>query len=889
MIGTSLSHYRITAKLGQGGMGVVYRATDENLGRDVAIKVLPEEVANDEERLARFKREAHLLAALNHTNIASIHGLEEAEGKPFLVLELVEGEDLSTRIERGPVPIDEAIKIAMQIAEALDEAHENGIVHRDLKPANIKTTEDDRVKVLDFGLAKAFAGDEGSESSSGLTQSPTMSAQATQAGVILGTAAYMSPEQARGKPVGKRADIWAFGVVLLEMLTGRQPFRDDTVSDTLAAVLKVEPDLSSLPPELPPSIRRLIEHCLRKDPHERLRDIGDAALELREAFDDPGPTSPVAGVGSTRRGDRGRTLLLGIALGLAGSAIAWWAADRQPEPGTVLSHEVRFPVEPPAGAALAPGLALSPDARMLVFSAREKGSSSLWLRHLGSTEVRQLPGTEDAILPFFSPDGRAIGFFAGTHLKVLEVESGDVRSLAGTAGVDQTRGGSWGRDGTIIYAPNFSGGLMRVAADGGGEPVPATQPEGKIGTHRHPAFLPDGRHFLYYASEAGATEPGEIHIGELGSRSSQFLTAAHSRAIPAGSDRILYTRGTQLVAHAFDAAGLSLVGQPRPLGIELPAGEGTAGHRELAIAGDGTLAYRREAPRRTQLFWVDRQGDVLGTLGDTESWDYGPQISPDGSRVAVSRYMTTQGGDIWIYDVVRDVGTRLTSDRADNCCPAWSPDGRRLAFSQTVTSAGTSIRLLDLDRAGPSEEVASSPDAFLSAGGFHPDGTTLVVDQSNYDGSDLIQVSIEDGAITPLIATRFREQYADFSPDGRFVVYSADDTGRYEIYVTALPPRGSPWRLSSDGGSFPRWSPVGNEVFFVSLDGLMMASAVSVVDELNSGSPVALFDAALDQTDIRQYDVSSDGQRFLVARTVTEDGPMDPITVVLGLEPLQQR
>jgi Tol biopolymer transport system component len=889
--GTRLGSYEILAPLGAGGMGEVYQASDTKLGRQVAIKVLPDEVAADPERLARFEREARLLAFLNHPNVAQVYGFESAttpggSSAHFLAMELVEGEDLAARLKRGAIPVDEAIEVAKQIAEGLEEAHEKGIVHRDLKPANVRLTPDGKVKVLDFGLARAHAVDSASGSTPDLSRSPTLAHTGTLAGAILGTAAYMSPEQARGRPVDKRTDIWAFGVVLLEMLTGRNAFSDSTVSDTLASVLKSAPDFAALPPEVPRNVRRVLERCLRKDPKDRTRDIGDVLLDLSGSTEAPdsGPREERA-VG---RRAAVRWLALGAAIG--GALVAallwtqgWRTTSRRP------TRTIRLEAAAPAGTRLERGLALSPDGSALAVVARDaQGQTAVWIRSLEALEARRLPGTEGARLPFWSPDGRSVGFFANGYLLAVDLVGGAPRRIAETnQDSADARGGAWSPHGTIVFGPSFTGPLFRVVADGSQSPEPTTTLEEGHGTHRFPHFLPDGRHFVFYASPGSGVEPGELRLGKLGSLETRRLVEASSAAVYLPTGHLVFARGTTILGRPFDVDRLEFVGDPVSIGIEIPTGSSISGLRSISASADGTLAYRADPSSATDLVWVDREGRDLGRLGGQDAWQLAPRISPDGRRILVGQYGVGSAnlGNLWMLDAKRGVGTPLTFDVADDSFAIWSPDGRRAVFSRAKSQNSYGLYLLTVDAPQDAKELAASEtSAWLAPNCWTTDGTQVLFERrGTATGSDIIIVGASGGvAPREWLATPFNETGADVSPDDHWVAYASDIGGSFNVFVKPLEGPGTPWQVSAEGGTSPRWSPRGGELFYRSPANEIMAVSVSASDSrFSSGAPTRLFAAGIDDQQ-RDYDVTPDGQRFLLARGA--DTADAPLIVVLGFD-----
>jgi Tol biopolymer transport system component len=892
-VGTRLGPYEVAAELGAGGMGVVYRATDSNLGRSVALKVLPEAFAADPERLARFEREARLLAALNHPNIAQIHGLEVAGETRALVMELVEGPTLAERLLAGPLALEDALAIARQIAEALEAAHEKGIVHRDLKPANVKLTRDGTVKVLDFGLAKALDPGVPGGAAPDITHSPTLAVAPTQLGMILGTAAYMSPEQARGGVVDKRADIWAFGVVLWETLAGRRLFEGDTASDVLAAVLRQEIDWTALPPATPAAIRRLLRRCLERQPKNRLHDIADARLVLDEVIagkveeERPEPAMPPRRP-SLAWALAAAALVAGLLLGWIGSRLG---RGRETAAGPRAAR-LEFEIHPPPGTGLVSGLAVSPDGRHLAFVARgADGTTELWVRPLDSVEARRLPGSDDARYPFWAPDGKRLGFFAQGRLKVADLLSGAPRTVARTSVNTDVRGAAWGADDTIVYAPAYAAPLQRTTAVGG-EPEAASRilPEDGIGTHRWPAFLPDGRRFVFYGSAGSGIEPGFLFVGELGSLDVERLVESNSLAVVAGEDRLVFVRGTALFAQAFDPRTGELVGEPVALDIALPGNVAVSGSRSLSASRNGVLAYRADKASHTRLTWVDREGRELGTIGDTEKvWYYAPRLSPDGRRLAVSHYeagFTT--GDVWIHDLVRGVPTRASFDDVeDESVALWSPDGRELIV-QSIGSNGAGLFRVDADSpdrrsswlpAG-SQAGNTTPDAWA------PDGRGVLFEINASAGDVDLWLAPRPGEGEPMaLLTEAHSEYgADVSPEGRWLAYVSDATQRPEVYVRAFAGQGGTTRLSTEGGTAPRWRSDGEELFYLDGRGRIVAVPVEAGQTFSAGEPQVLFDAQLEDATDRQYDVTADGERFVLNRRVASGADL-PIHVIVGWEP----
>ena len=811
MIGTRLGPYEITAKLGEGGMGVVFKARDFHLGREVALKVLPEGFTQDPERLARFEREAKLLAQLNHPNIAQIHGLEVQGNTRALVMEFVEGPTLAERLERGSLPLDESLSIARQIAEALEEAHEKGIIHRDLKPQTIKASTEGKVKVLDFGLAKAMdplGPPSGAPSASQLAASPTLTLGATVQGVILGTAAYMSPEQAKGLAVDKRADIWAFGVVLYEMLSGRRLFDGETVPETLADVLRAEIDLGALPGDTPPALHRLLARCLERNPRNRLRDIGEARVALLRAAEAPAETSAGEAAPQRARWLERTAFALGALL-LAGGA--WTLAGRGEAPTERLP--IRSHLLPPEGSDFSVNdapVTISPDGSSIVFRLDSPdGTSELAVQRLDSFEVRRLPGTTGAYEPFWSADGRSIGFFS-THL--ARIDASGLQPAQTLAPVRDGRGGSWNRRGVVLFAPDPAGVLHRVDA-AGGEPVAVTRldPERREAAHLRPSFLPDGERFLYLV-RSEAPESSGVFVGSLDGKLKKRVLALDTAARFAAPGYLLVVQEGRLIARRFDLERLAVVGDPVALAENV---EYIVQYDSLPVSASeqGRLVYYPVSAGELRQVWrIDRAGQRLATIG--EPGDSNLDLSPDGRRLAVVHLdPATRRPFLWIHDLERDVRFRVDTGASANG-PVWSPDGRRLAY---VKVASTEPELVIRPADGGAERVVWRSPFLVEPVDWSPDGRLLLVEAGAAgERVNLLLVPADgSGSPQPFATTRAAEHSGRFSPDGRFIAYVSDESGRSEIYVEPLQRTGAKWIASRRGGTSPRWSGDGRELLYV--------------------------------------------------------------------------
>jgi len=862
--GVNFGPYQIVALLGVGGMGEVYRARDTRLKRDIAIKVLPEGFSQDPDRLARFQREAELLASLNHPHIAAIYGREQANGVQALVLELVEGPTLADRIARGPISLDEARPIARQIAEALEAAHEQGIVHRDLKPANIKLRKDGAVKILDFGLAKA------------LPDQPTMVSDSatvmggTLPGLILGTAPYMSPEQATGKEAGRATDIWAFGCVLYEMLTGRPAFEGQTVGDIIAGILRGQPDWNLLPADLPVNIRRLLRHCLEKDRRDRLKHIGDAGLEMRHV-ELPGER-PSA---TAHRGMRKWSWALGIPLG-ALIAVPLMLAWRPARPASEMRLEIAAPPTPDPTS-----LAISPDGQMIVFLASGDGPPRLAVRSLDSVSIRPLAGTEGGFYPFWAADNRSVGFFAEGKLKRIDIASGLVRELANAP---NPFGGAWGRDGTILFTPNATGSIFRIPATGG-EPVAVTKIQPQQTSHGFPLILPDGRHFLYYVR--GTVEARGVYAAQIDGTASRRVVESDSPAVLASSGRLLFTRQSIVFAQDFDSVRLTVSGTASPLGQQV-AMNGDSDLAALSASLAGPIVYRAGSTGvRRQFVWFDRSGRELGAIGDADgAAPEAPTLSPDAKRVAL--YRTVNGNlDIWILDLGLGALNRFTSEGTAEAGPIWSADGSRIVFNSNRTGV---FDLYEKPASGiGKEQLLLATAQNKQALDWSPDSRFILYrSPGEKTGFDLWALPlVGERKPFPVVQTVFEERDGQFSPDGKWVAYQSNESGRVEIYVRPFPDPGPSQQVSPNGGAQVRWARDGRELFYIGLDGRLMAVPVLMGSgKLETGTPAPLFathvGGALQATIRQQYMVSPDGQRFLM-NNVQETTL--PITVIVNWTP----
>ena len=841
-------HFEVTGVLGAGGMGEVYRARDNRLNRDVALKLLPAAFAADADRLARFQREAELLASLNHPNIAQIYGIEEDDGVRALVLELVEGPTLEARIARGRLSPDEVLAIATQLADGLEAAHEAGVVHRDLKPANVKVQHDGTVKVLDFGLAKALEA-----AAPGEPHDPsTWSSAATGAGVIVGTAAYMSPEQARGRAVDRRTDIWAFGAVLFEMLTGRRAFEGDEVAGIFAEVLKAEPKWESLPGELAPAVSAVLRRCLEKEPFQRMRDIADVRMGLQGAFENAERRAAVASAGRASGWTR-RVLELAGAAAVAGLCVWLLQPDTPRRP-------VRFAIQ--GGPGLGPFVEVAPDGGQLAYLEAGEGGSRVLVHALASGEARQVSATARAGTPlFWSPDSRFVAFADGRTLRRVDVATGAAEAVGDTPVFN---GGTWNRDDVILFGGRD--GIMQVAA-AGGTPSALTAVDDTRGefTHAAPWFLPDGRHFLYLRASLDSSTGG-IYVGAVGlepaaQESTRLLAterpAAYARSRDSTTGRLFFMQGSRLLAQPFDDTRLELAGEPTVVAEDV--GSHDVRWRSFSVSGNGIIAWV-DGGSAYAVSWLEGDGRELeaGRIDGLDDARH-PRLSPDGGRLAL-----VVAGDIWVFDLHGDrPAIRLTFDESSDAIgsPLWTPDGAAIVYE-----GDGSLYRVSADGGGPPEPIAA--EGHLHAHDWSPDGDLIAVSISGESG-DLVELSppLAEAEPRPLVATAANEgTTAALSPDGLWLAYTSDATGRREIWVRPYPGPGAPARVSHDGGAEPRWARDGATLYYLR-GRAMMGAKVETSNGFEFEAPVRLFGGDF-RTFERppSYDVAADG-RFVTTRS----------------------
>ena len=892
--GTKLGPYEIQEPLGAGGMGEVYRARDTRLGRDVAIKVLPGHLSSNPDLKQRMEREARAISSLNHPHICTLHDVGSQDGIDFLVMEHLEGETLADRLNRGALPLEEALKIGIPIADALEKAHARGIVHRDLKPANIMLTKNGP-KLMDFGLAKPAPGLSSASGASPLTpNTPTMSVAAlsasasplTQKGTVVGTFQYMAPEVLQGAEADARSDIFSFGCVIYESVTGRRAFEGKSQFSVLGAILDREPErISVLLPSSPPRLDETVWRCLAKNPDQRYGCMHDVRIQL-EALAETDPRAAGAPAEPSKQGSRNSLLpwlVAGIATLLAlsvGAAYLFQAPKLEPV--------VRSSILPPAGTSFVTMLpasgppVLSPDGTQLAFTARDdKSKVLLYVRPLTSLLAQPLPGTEEAMYPFWSADSREVGFFTPGKLKKINAGGGPPQTLCDSI---NGRGGTWNDKGVIVFSPSTTQALSRVSA-AGGTPEPASRLDQAQAenSHRWPSFLPDGKHFLYWSRNARAGQPSVLYVGELGTLESKALMKSETMAVYA-SGHLLFLRGQTLMAQLFNPSRLVLSGDPVPL-AEHVALSGSTVRAMFSASNTGNLIYQSgDTSGGWNLVWCDRDGRQIGSIQRSDRY-LGPRISPDGTKLAVEIFAGTQGiGDIWIFDLTRGTSTRLTFGPYSQGNPIWSPDGKTIYYS---SGAGAPYIVAKAADGSASERIVlQSKDTVEFPDSFSPDSRFLVYERKvpqNEIGFHLWALPLfGDGKPFPIVQSAFEERYPAVSPDGKWMAYQSNESGRWEIYITAFPGGGAKWQVSSVGGASAKWRKDSKEIFYLDpSDNLVAVDVNASGSAVQLGTPHSLFQAIGIQREYGPYDVSADGKKFLINSGNLKEGS-DPFTLVLN-------
>ena len=874
--GTKLGPYEIVGPLGTGGMGEVYRAKDTRLGRGVAIKILPAHLSSDPVRKQRFEREAKVISSLNHPHICVLHDVGQQEGMDYLVMECLEGETLAKRLRKGPLPLEQVLKYGAQIADALDKAHRSGVVHRDLKPGNIVLATTG-AKLLDFGLAKPV-----SALASGMTlTADTPRVAMTEEGMIVGTFQYMSPEQVEGKEVDGRSDIFSLGAVLYEMVTGNRAFEGKSHLSVANAILEKEPEpITSTKTLTPAALNHAIRKCLAKLPDERWQSASDLASELKWIGETGLQSGEALRVPTWRKNRERASLLLAsmILIFAVLAGVGWWrAATRRPRP-MHFNASIPFSANDPA---------ISPDGQMMAMVAysAQTNNDMLWTYEVGGQRPSPLNGTQGASLPFWSPDGRAIGFFADGKLKKVELSGGQVQVLCDAP---NGRGGSWNRDGVILFAPDsLSAGLFQVSSLGGSPKEVTKLDESRLEqSHRWPVFLPDGKHFLYLgANFAGHRENNAIFLGSLDSQERRLLLNTSGQAAYAEPGYLLYLRDDDktLVAQPFDRRRYVLGGESQPLSDDVLYFPQVFRAVFSVSNGDILVIQSGNSASLSQLTWFDRSGKATGTIGVPATY-FNVRLSPDGRSIAVDQINANlRGGDVWVHELASSARIRLTFDPSSHVTPIWSPNGRQVLFSSNRSQGSGGLYLRNVDGSGSEEKVADTGGYALlpTIWDWSRDGKNILFGK----GNELWYLSWPERVTKPLIQANWTVRNAQFSPDGRWMAYASNETGSTEIYVSSFPSLTGKWQVSNTGGQEPRWRQDGKELFYISAEGKMMAVAVTTSVPFKAESPVALFQThqrrRVSMPDVSSYDVRGDGQRFLILTRVDEANPA-PLSVLFN-------
>jgi serine/threonine protein kinase/Tol biopolymer transport system component len=881
MVGKQLGHYQVLSLIGAGGMGEVYAARDTRLGRKVAIKLLPASLSRDSDRLRRFEQEARAAGMLNHPNILTIHDIGTHEGAPYIVSELLEGETLREQIKDSPVAPRKAVDFALQITRGLAAAHERGLVHRDLKPENLFLTRDGRIKILDFGLAKLVQTRFGSIDTSG----PTQIGITTSPGMVMGTVGYMAPEQVRGEEADTRADIFAFGVILYELLAGDRPFRRETAAETMSAILKADaPELPAPLSAQSPGLERVIHRCLEKRPEQRFQSASDLsfaleALTASARTSDAMPTRPLRSHIQNRIGQAGWVGWIVAGVFALATMLLTVAYLRRP---AAEAETIRLTVAPPEKAVRVSDPVISPDGRRLAFVAATEGRPMLWVRLMDSLAAQPLAGTEGAVSPFWAPTGQSIGFFAGGKLKKIGLSGGAPVTLGDAP---ENRGGTWGQDGVILFVPHQNAGVHRVSAAGGSVTAVTTLDAARQESHLRPCFLPDGRHFLYLVTGLPESEAG-LYLASLDNQERRRLLAAESNAAyapadtAAGGGYLLFAHRGALLAQPFDAAGQRLTGEPVRLSDEVQIGPFGKGY--FSVSDNGVLAYSSSSSGANQQpGWFDRTGKLLGLIGAAGPY-LNAELSPDEERVAVPRLdRQTATPDIWLLDLQRGAHSRFTLDPAADFYPIWSPDSRRLAWVSLREGLFSLYQKL-FDGTGQEELLLRSSHQ------KHPtdwsaDGRFILYQENDPKTKWDVWVLPLDGERKPApwVQTQFNETSGRFSPDSKWIAYTSDESGSNEVYVQAFQQRSSRWQISTGGGDHARWRRDGKELFYIAPDGKLMAVEVKSGASFEAGVPRALFDLRSIRTSGPNYAVADDGRKFLIVTNI-EEANAAPFIVVLN-------